>query len=77
MPAIDTIGAIKIVIYFAEHGPPHFHAIGPGFEAKIAIEDGAVIAGGLPKRQRRQVRRWALANAALLVARWNEITNRS
>ena len=41
MPAIDTIGAIKIVIYFAEHGPPHFHAIGPGFEAKIAIEDGS------------------------------------
>lgn len=74
MPRIHTIGPIDIVIYFDEHGAPHFHAIGPDYEAKITIDDCVVIAGGLPVSQLRRVRRWALANQVLLLAKWNEIT---
>ena len=42
MPKIHSIGPVDIVIYFDEHGAAHFHAIGPGYEAKIAIEDCAL-----------------------------------
>ena len=57
MPKIHSIGPVDIVIYFDEHGAAHFHAIGPGYEAKIAIEDCALIAGGLPGPLFRRVRR--------------------
>lgn len=74
MPKIDDLGPIDIVIYFNEHGAPHFHAIGPGYEAKLLIEDATVVAGDLPRAELRKVRRWALANRTLLMAEWNEHT---
>lgn len=35
-------------MYFADHNPPHFHAIYGEHEALIAIGDGSVVGGGLP-----------------------------
>jgi hypothetical protein len=31
---------MAISIYFADHNPPHFHAICGGHEALVAIDDG-------------------------------------
>jgi len=45
MPTIATIGSIQIRIYYDDHGVPHFHAVSPDFDFKIAIADFSVISG--------------------------------
>lgn len=53
-----------------EHPPPHFHALYQGSEALIAIIDGHVIAGALPRRARRMVEQWRRLHVTELVRNW-------
>lgn len=50
MPIISTFFGIYIRMYFADHAPPHFHVEYQGHEALVAIADGGIIEGGLPRR---------------------------
>ena len=59
MPIISIFFGIVIRMFHREHAPPHFHASYQGFEALIAIGDGSVLAGSLPKRALRIVQEWA------------------
>jgi hypothetical protein len=43
MPTIAIVDGILIVLYFNDHVPPHFHARGADFHARIRIDDGSVI----------------------------------
>ena len=45
MPTIAYIGSIHIRIYYDDHGVPHFHAVSPDFDFKIAIQDLTIISG--------------------------------
>lgn len=42
-----------IYMYFADHNPPHFHAIYAEHEALIQIDDGTAIGGELPRTAAR------------------------
>ncbi len=60
--AVRTISrfyGIVIRMYFADHAPPHFHAVYAGQEAVVAIADGEILRGGRPDRALRMVREWA------------------
>jgi hypothetical protein len=46
-------------VYRRDHNPPHFHAIYAEYEAVIDIRTLDVIAGELPGKQLKKVRRWA------------------
>ncbi len=70
MPRIHDFGSFSIHIYFEDHNPPHFHVVGPDFHAGVTIEDPSIIGGDLPHGVLRRVRRWALANRALLDRFW-------
>ena len=50
MPEICRFYGIVIKMYFADHAPPHFHAEYAEYEARIAIDNSAVISGKLPPR---------------------------
>jgi hypothetical protein len=50
MPMIGRFYRILIQMYFADHAPPHFHALYAEFEALIAIQTLEVIRGELPTR---------------------------
>lgn len=43
MPTISRFYGILIQMYFADHPPPHFHALYAEFEALIAIRTFEVI----------------------------------
>ena len=60
MPEVCRLakGSIKVCIYTNEHGEPHIHVEYDSVWVKVAIGDGRIIAGNLPKRQRRLVRKW-------------------
>lgn len=69
MPRIAEVDGVKINIYFADHNPPHFHALEAERMALITIRDFMVLRGSI--RALAAVVVWARANQALLIAEWN------
>jgi hypothetical protein len=39
MPTIAIVDGILIILYFNDHPPPHVHAQGADFHARIHIDD--------------------------------------
>jgi Domain of unknown function (DUF4160) len=58
VPRLCEFYGIFIYMYFADHNPPHVHAIYAEHEALIAIEDGSAIGGELPKTATHLVEQW-------------------
>ncbi|HFA51957.1 MAG TPA: DUF4160 domain-containing protein [Bacteroidetes bacterium] len=54
MPTIHTLNSIKILIYFDDHLPPHFHAIYNEYEELIEIHTLETYRGKLPSKQRKK-----------------------
>jgi hypothetical protein len=59
MPEISRFYGIVIQMYFADHPPPHFHALYGGHMARIDVDALAVIDGKLPPRALGLVMEWA------------------
>lgn len=72
MPTIKLIDSIKILIYYDDHIPPHFHAQYNEFEELIIIETLATYAGSLPNKQKKKVMEWAKENQEYLQKKWDE-----
>ena len=70
VPRVSEFYGIAIYMYFADHNPPHFHAIYGEYEALIAIEDGAVIGGSLPRTAARLAEQWRNERREELLASW-------
>jgi len=58
-------------MYYDDHAPPHFHARYGEYDAQIAIVDGEVLNGHLPRRQRTLVQRWAALHRSELEDDWS------
>ncbi len=52
MPELSRFYGIVVQMYYADHPPPHFHAIYAGQKATVDIETLAFIDGTLPARAR-------------------------
>ena len=59
MPELCRFYGIVIRMYFADHGPPHFHALYGGDEVLVDITTLAVLHGRLPPRAHGMVAEWA------------------
>jgi hypothetical protein len=75
MPTIAVVDGILIILYFNDHAPPHFHAQGADFHARIRIEDGRVIdaEGRISPRQQRRLLEWTLAHRDELMDNWLKV----
>ena len=71
MPRLSEFYGIVIYMYWNDHQPPHFHAFYAEDEALVRIEDGAFLAGSLPRTAARLVREWAAERQAELRANWD------
>jgi hypothetical protein len=71
MPRVSFFYEITIAMFWDEsgHQTPHFHAAYSGRNASLAL-DGTILAGSLPPRVLRLVRRWASLHQTELVANW-------
>ena len=76
MPEVCRLakGSIKVCIYTNEHGEPHIHVEYDSVWVKVAIGDGRIIAGNLPKRQRRLVRKWLEDRRQDALEAWDRAT---
>jgi hypothetical protein len=72
MPTIGYIGSIQIRIYYDDHGVPHFHAVSPEFDVKIAIGDCSIISGTgrLRGRDFAAIRVWGQRHRDMLLMNW-------
>ena len=71
MPRVSEFYGIAVYFYYADHTPPHFHAIYSGQQVEVEIRTGEVLAGALPKRAMRLVREWAERYEAELLENWD------
>lgn len=58
MPTISRFFGIAIVMFFDDHGFPHFHARHAEGEAKVRIDNLEVMDSSLSRRQLRFVLAW-------------------
>ncbi len=70
MPTISRFYGVLIRMYFADHAPPHFHALYGEYEALIDIRTLGVIEGELPRRALQMVHEWATEHRDELEEDW-------
>lgn len=73
MPAISLFYGIIIYMFFFDdkrHHRPHIHAHYGEKSAVIAIEDGEIIEGSLPKKKMKLVQAWIEIHKEDLAADW-------
>lgn len=73
MPTFYIIHGVKIVLYFDDHNPPHFHAIIAEYDALIEIETSKIIEGELPKNKRKKILGWANKHKSELFEIWEDL----
>ncbi len=74
MPAISRFYGIVITMYFLDrnqHSAAHFHAAYGDHHAVFSIPDADVLAGTLPRKQRRLVQAWAELYREELLENWD------
>lgn len=70
MGRLGNLGKVIFRIYGAEHGRPHFHVLGPDFEAVVTFDTIEILEGDLPTDVRKAVLAWTETNRARLIAEW-------
>ena len=78
MPSISRFYGVTILMFFDENfhpGKPHFHAEYAGAKASFEIAQLRCLAGGLPPRAQKMVRRWAREHKGELMANWERARN--
>lgn len=76
MPIVAIVDGVKIIFFFKDHDPPHFHVEYAEYRAKISIATLKVIEGRLPVAKRRRVIEWAKENQEALSAAWQDSQGR-
>ena len=70
MPTVSIFDGIKILMYYREHYPPHFHAERGDETAEIGIDPIMILEGGLSRTTRAKVFEWSAIHQAELRANW-------
>lgn len=70
MPTICTFRGIKVFMNYADHMPPHFHAVYAGAEAFVDIRTLEAISTDFPSRQLKMVIGWAACHQQELLENW-------
>ena len=70
MPEVSRFYGIRILIYYRDHMPPHFHAEYRDDEAVFGLPSLLLIEGALTPRARGLVVEWASEHQQELVEAW-------
>ena len=75
MPEISRFYGIRIMIYFDDHLPEHFHAEYGEYEAVFSIKNGEMIDGSFPHMAKKLVKKWYKLQKERILKVWNQIQN--
>lgn len=71
MPRIGAFDGMIILMFYADHLPPHFHVRYGEYVALVHIAPPRIGQGTLPGRVERRVLTWAQQRQAELRANWD------
>ncbi|MEI7510903.1 MAG: DUF4160 domain-containing protein [Candidatus Peregrinibacteria bacterium] len=71
MPEVCRFLGIKILFYYDEHNPPHFHVQYNEYRGVLLIETLEEMKGNLPKKVLNLVREWAFDCKDDLIKEWS------
>ncbi len=74
MPRISKFSGMKIVMYYNDHNPPHFHIIYNEIYTRMEIDNGRYMKGnvGLPKSKEKEVLIWLEINRNDIIKAWDD-----
>jgi hypothetical protein len=75
VPEVSRFFGIVVAMYFAEHGPPHFHVAHNGQHATVEINSG-LVHGTLAPRSRSMVLEWLGLHRRELMENWQRARRR-
>ena len=76
MPTISKFFGMKIMMYWNDHAPPHFHVIYGDLRASVDIEALKVLEGNLSRRAQGLVLEWAEMHQDELMEDWELCSNK-
>ena len=75
MPEISRFFGIRILMFYNDHAPPHFHAEYGGERVSLEIQSLAVIEGRIQRRALGMVVEWARGHQSELDEDWERARN--
>lgn len=75
MPEISLFFGIKVLMFYDDHNPPHFHVEYNGEKSIIDIKEARVIKGSLASKQLKLVLAWCVIHQEELLANWELTKN--
>ena len=76
MPLISLFYGIRVMMYYDDHLPPHFHAEYNGEKAVIDILESRVVKGHLPSKQLKIILAWTVIHQDELMQNWELAKNK-
>ena len=70
MPEISLFYGVRVMMYYNDHMPPHFHVEYGEYKALVDIDEIRVIRGQLPNKQMKIVLAWCVIHQEELVENW-------
>lgn len=70
MPTVSVFDGIKILMYYRDHMPPHFHVERGDESAEVGIDPILLLEGSLNRTTRAKVFEWAAIHQGELRANW-------
>ena len=70
MPEISVFFGIRVIMYYDDHNPPHFHADYNDKKVIVDIQQGRVLKGAFPSKQLKYVLAWADIHQEELMDNW-------
>ena len=75
MPELSRFYGIIIRMFYADHAPPHFHAVYQGEEIQVNIHTLEVLRGSMSRRATALVLEWAAMHRAELREAWERASH--
>ena len=70
MPEISLFYGIRVMMFYDDHNPPHFHVEYNNYKAIVDIQDAKIIRGAIPSRQLKLVLAWCVLHQDELMQNW-------
>ena len=75
MPTVAIVDGIRVIFFWNDHLPPHFHVEFAEHRAQVSIESLELIEGKLPAAKLAVLRQWAASRQKELQECWDKTRN--
>jgi hypothetical protein len=75
MPTVAIVDGVRIIFYWNDHPPPHFHVEFAEHKGQVSIVTMELMQGSLPAAKLAAVRQWAASRQKDLLECWDKARN--